>query len=230
MGGNMRTGRKILVAALVSLTGLITVTVGNRQNDKREAPAAIPRTWDAEALRTLEIPLADPAASPTHISTDYYYRIPVRPIFKSYPVYHPDKEPPGYMDSLRRQEPEIVFDASKLITQEDWSTAGEKVFDAPIEFLSSGVLYERTRGRDWFDNNRTPLTADGVLPFMRYVVRQKGKVELGILSCAMCHTRVMPSGLVIKGAQGNFPDDRAFGYETRVEAASAKDKNKGLDA
>src|SRR5262249_47450622 len=224
----MSTNRRILAAVLLSLTGLITVTVGNRQNAKREHPAAIPRTWDAEAVRTLEIPLADPAASPRHISTDYYYRIPVRPIFKSYPVYHPDKEPPGYMDLLKRQEPEIVFDASKLVTPEDWIRAGEKVFDSPIEFVSSGVLYEETRGRSWFDKNHTPLTADGVLPFMRYVVREKGKVELGILSCAMCHTRVMPSGLVIKGAQGNFPDDRAFGYETRVEAAGVKDKNKVL--
>jgi mono/diheme cytochrome c family protein len=63
---------------------------------------------------------------------------------------------------------------------------------------------------------------------MRYVVREKGKVELGILSCAMCHTRVMPDGTVIKGAQGNFPDDRAFAYETRKEAVQAQDKDKPL--
>jgi hypothetical protein len=39
----------------------------------------------------------------------------------------------------------------------------------------------------------------------------------------------MPDGTVIKGAQGSFPDDRAFGYETRIEAAQAKDKNQVLE-
>jgi hypothetical protein len=33
----------------------------------------------------------------------------------------------------------------------------------------------------------------------------------------------MPDGTVIKGAQGNFPDDRTAGYEVSLEAAKAKD-------
>jgi hypothetical protein len=132
------------------------------------------------------------------------------------------------MDLLKKQEPEIVFDASKLNTEKDWIKAGEMVFDSPVEFVSSGTLFSEVRGRAWFSKNRVPITQDGVFPFMRYIVREKGKVELGILSCAMCHTRVMPDGSVIKGAQGNFPDDRAFGYETRIEASQAKDKNESL--
>jgi len=66
----------------------------------------------------MEIPLARAAASPRHISSDYYYRMPVRPIYKSYPVYRPDKEPAEYLDSLKKQEPEVVFDASTLNTKE----------------------------------------------------------------------------------------------------------------
>jgi hypothetical protein len=52
------------------------------------------------------------------------------------------------------------------------------------------------------------------MPFATYVIRQKGKVELGTFACAMCHTRVLPDGTVIKGGQGNFPIDRAnaFGF------------------
>jgi hypothetical protein len=38
----------------------------------------------------------------------------------------------------------------------------------------------------------------------------------------------MPDGGTIKGAQGNFPDDRAFAYESRLEAAQATDKAKAL--
>src|SRR5262249_25576117 len=32
-------------------------------------------------------------------------------------------------------------------------------------------------------------------------------------------------GSVIKGAQGNFPDDRTFGYEEGIEVAKSKDKD-----
>jgi hypothetical protein len=188
----------------------------------------IPKTWVDAEIATLEIPLAHAASSPKHISAEYYYRIPVRPIYKSYPIYAPGREPPGYLERLRKMEPQITFDASKLKTKQDWISAGEIVFDAPIEFVSSGVLYSAVRDRAWYQKNRVPISRNGIFPNMRYVVRQKGIVEVGILSCAMCHTRVMPDGSTIKGAQGNFPDDRTFGYESRLEAAQAKDKNDAL--
>ena len=53
------------------------------------------------------------------------------------------------------------------------------------------------------------MAKDGTLPYFQYVIREKGKVQMGTVSCSMCHTRVMPDGTVIKGAQGNFPFDRA---------------------
>src|SRR5215469_12406160 len=71
---------------------------------------AIPRTWDDAAMATLELPLADQAASPKYPPADYYYRIPVRPMYKSYPIYVPDRKPPGYLDWLKQQEPVIVWD------------------------------------------------------------------------------------------------------------------------
>ena len=58
-----------------------------------------------------------------------------------------------------------------------------------------------------------PLTPDGVMPFMHYVIREKGKVELGSFGCVMCHTRVMPGGIVVKGAQGNMPFGLALAQE-----------------
>jgi hypothetical protein len=220
---------KLFVIALFVLSSLLAVISSNpAQDSKGKWSPTIPKTWDDEAMRSLEIPLADPTASPQHVSSDYYYRIPVRPIYRSYSVYHPDKEPPGYMESLKKREPKITFDASKLKTQEDWIKAGEIVFDAPIEFVSSGMLFSGVRDPVWYEKNQVPITKEGILPFMRYVVREKGKIELGILSCAMCHTRVMPNGTVIKGAQGNFPDDRTFAYETRMKAAQAKDGDQFL--
>jgi hypothetical protein len=59
---------------------------------------------------------------------------PVRPIYKSYPVYAPGKEPAGYEDWLKQQEPETVFDSSKLKTEDDWIRAGEIVFEAPTSY------------------------------------------------------------------------------------------------
>jgi hypothetical protein len=192
-------------------------------------PPLIPKTWDVEALQSMELPMPDPAASPTYVSADYYYRIPVRPIYKTYPVYFPKKEPSGYFDDLHKIEPEILFDSSKLKTKEDWIHAGELVFQAPIEFVdSTAILYSEVRGINWFEKNGVLTTKEGIFPNMQYVIREKGKVELGILACAQCHTRVMPDGTTIIGAQGNFPDDIAFGYETRIDVAKSHNPEKFL--
>ncbi|MBI1941270.1 MAG: hypothetical protein HYS33_07160, partial [Acidobacteria bacterium] len=154
---------------------------------------AIPRTWDDEEVASLEIPLAESRFSPGHVSSDYYYRIPVRPIYESYPVYHPDREPPGYRPWIMEQEPAIAFDSTKLKTEEDWTKAGEVVFDAPIDFDPRRlVTVESVRDRRWHRALGMPVAGDGTLPFFRYVIRQKGKVELGVNSCATCHARVMP--------------------------------------
>jgi mono/diheme cytochrome c family protein len=198
------------------------------QNASRAESPTVPRTWDEEALRSTELPLARPDVSPAYVSSDYYYRMPVRPIYKSYPVYRPDREPPDYFNRLAQQEPQIVFDERTLKTEQDWIDAGRIVFAAPIEFESSGQLFAGVRDLRWYEQNHVPVTGDGVLPFMQYVVRQKGKVELGVLSCAHCHTRVMPDGTTITGAQGNFPDDRAFSYEIRTDAAQARDASEQL--
>ena len=55
----------------------------------------IPKTWDDAEIAALELPLANPAGSPKHISANYYYKIPVRPIYRSYAVFAPGHEPPG---------------------------------------------------------------------------------------------------------------------------------------
>ena len=92
---------------------------------------SIPRAWRQSDVDSLELPLANPKYSPIHISEKEYYRIPPRVIYKSYPVYRPDREPAGYMDWLRRQEPEISFDPAQLKSRQDWIHAGALVFDAP---------------------------------------------------------------------------------------------------
>jgi hypothetical protein len=198
---------------LLAISVLLCVAIAAHAADPR-----IPKVWDTDAIASAMVPLAIPAASPVQIPSKYYYGIPVRPIYKSYPVYRPDREPAGYIDWLKQQQPRIVFDAAKLKTREDWIRAGEIVFDAPISYghifrLAGSDLYLHLP--DWYRSTGAPLLRDGSLPFYRYVIREIGKVEIGINSCGMCHTRVMPDGTAIKGAQGNFPFDRAFAWDQR---------------
>jgi hypothetical protein len=178
---------------------------------------AIPRTWDDQAVASLEVPLAVASASPVHIPSTYYYGIPVRPIYKSYAVYYPSKEPSGYIDWLKRQEPQVAFDATNLNTPADWMAAGELVFDAPVGYGHIAAFGSDLYLRDpsWYQETGAPLARDGTLPFYRYVIRKKGKIEIGLFSCGMCHTRVMPDGSVVKGAQGNFPFDRAGAWDAK---------------
>jgi len=92
-----------------------------------------------------------------------------------------------YMDWLKRQEPEILWDdkahAPPLKTEEDWIKAGEIVFDSPIN-LNGNVAVTLAEIRDpaWYQRVGTPISPDGTAPFARYFIREKGKVEL-VLSC-----------------------------------------------
>ena len=184
--------------------GISAASFSPRQQPQSFTPD-VPRTWDDAAIAELEVPLARPDSSPRHISASYYYSIPVRPIFKSYPLYAPGREPAGYFESLGRKEPEELFaDLSALKSEEEWIRAGEMVFDAPLSYLPAQPF----RDARFFARVGIPIAQDGTIPFLRYVVTRAGDVRVGTLACGVCHTRLMTNGTVIKGAQGNFPFDR----------------------
>ena len=155
----------------------------------------IPRAWDAPALATLEVPQPNAEFSPQAVPVEYYYRIPVRTIYRGYPVYAPGHEPPGYFEALQRRAPEVLWDdrgtRPRLQTAADWRKAGEAVFDAAI-FYEAVVRTADVRDPAWHADVRPPLTTDGVLPFTTYIIREKGKIELGNNACGFCHTRVLP--------------------------------------
>jgi hypothetical protein len=134
-------------------------------------------------------------------------------LYKSYPIYHPSREPAGYLDQLRALDPEPAFHPATFKTEADWIAAGRDVFEMPIDYEGPIVTMQMVRDSAWYERHRMPLAADGTLPFARYVIRQRGKVEVGNVGCAMCHTRVLPDGTAILGAQGNFPFDAVFAAE-----------------
>src|SRR5687767_4425563 len=99
----------VVTAAVLLAFGLFRVSIapGLARQQGTNASPQVPRTWDDAAVASLEVPLANPACSPVHVSSDNYYRLPVRPVYKSYPIYAPGKEPSGYIEWLQQQEPEI---------------------------------------------------------------------------------------------------------------------------
>jgi hypothetical protein len=219
---NQKPNLYILIVFL-SLCFTFIANLSSAQKAKATWKTDIPKTWVDAEMNELEIPLADPTGSPKHVSAEYYYHIPVRQIYKSYPIYAPGKEPPGYLEWLEKQEPEIRFDTTKLKTEGDWIRAGEMVFQAPVAFDVVTPEYQ-TRNPKWYEKIGTHLTRDGVYPYDQYVIREKGKIERGTRSCASCHTRVMPDGTIIKGAQGNpsFDHDFAFEMERAGNAEGAR--------
>lgn len=216
---NRRTG-SLVTTILIATTAATASGLGQTRGQTVVQPI-IPKTWDDAAMATLEVPLAEASASPKFPPADYYYRIPVRPIYKSYPVYAPGREPAGYIDWLKQQEPVIVWDnaghAPSLKTEADLIKAGEIVFDSPLLFNDLDAIdYERMR---------LPVRKDGTMSSARYVIRNTGVVEVGAGSCAGCHTRVMPDGTIVKGAQGNgVSPQQAFAYRANKDAANAKDR------
>ncbi|MGH7711020.1 MAG: hypothetical protein ACREOG_07030, partial [Gemmatimonadaceae bacterium] len=209
-------------SSLASLTLIAAIACcgGARQQQQFEAAGgpAIPRTWDEQALASMEVPLPNAEFSPRAVPLSYYEQIPVRRIYRGYPVYAPGKEPAGYWEQLKHREPELLWDDQRLRpplrTETDWIRAGEVVFTAAI-FYDAVATVDDVRNPEWHARVQPPTTKDGILPYTSYVIREKGKVELGNNACTFCHTRVLPNGDIVRGAQGNFPFDRAVGFRTR---------------
>lgn len=197
---------------------LLAAPVAAQNGRERPFQPEIPRMWDRAELRATELPLADAAATPVHATPEQYYSMPVRPIYASYPIYHPDREPPGYLAKLREREPRTVWDPAALRSQDDWVRAGRLVFDTPLVY-DVPMDPRAVRDPQWYEITGTPLLEDGVMPFARYVIREKGVVEVGGFSCGMCHSRAMPDGSLLKGAQGNFPFDHAIAQMLRRRPA-----------
>jgi hypothetical protein len=164
-------------------------------------------------------PLASTGRPPEVVPVSYYYKIPRRLIFRTYPVFAPQSEPIGYLDSLRGLEPIIEFDtALAQIDEPELTRLGGIVWDYPIFFSEVasepdfGPGWARVRDSLWYKTINPPLAKNGIMPFYRYVVRKKGIVEVGAHSCATCHDRVLKDGQLIRGAQGNFPFERMYSF------------------
>jgi hypothetical protein len=138
---NMQATAYLIGCAILAIAGT---------GDAQTFHPDIPRAWDDKQVHRFELPLAQRDRSPRYLTADEYYALKVRPIYRTYPVYAPGREPAGYMESLKQKEPEVVFDSSKLRTREYWISAGKAVFNASLS-PSSQIPGD-------------PTTSEGIIP------------------------------------------------------------------
>lgn len=188
----------------------------------------VPKTWDIHAIKEAHLPPPDTSVTIKYAPEAYYNSLPEHIIYKTFPVYAKEFEPPGYMDSLKTLDPEIVFDVNKIRNEQDWIKEGEKVFFWPANFRDVESTNFGRIDSTYLKGSGDPITKDGISPFFSYVIKEKGKVLIGDLACANCHSRVTESGDVIIGAQGNHTFDASFGYSIKDIEIPIEAINKGF--
>ena len=177
----------------------------------------VPKIWDDKALADWATPLATLKLRPGHYTAAEYYAVPADNL-RTYPMYPPDKEPPGYWESLQKKKPEPLVDLSKIRTKQDWIAAGARAFrelDDPLSRTDDPVLIARARDPQTFA--AVAGLADGSMFQPRWVVTDRG-LMLTNLECASCHRKVnvdrtieyggplaaLPEGIGPIGAAGAF--------------------------
>jgi len=164
-----------------------------------------PKIWDDSALHDWALPVMN--MRPQHYTAAEYYATPADNT-RTFPVYHPDREPAGYLDSLRKRAAEPLIEIGKARTQHEWIESGARVWD------ELDLIQVRTSDPRIIDYLRSPAalkkypvrtTKDGELFDFRRVVDKGGRLQLGVRGCAGCHTRVTADGNIISGSQANFP-------------------------
>lgn len=175
-------------------------------SEAAEARIIVPRLWDSDALADWATPIVGPGVPPRIRSPEEYYAAPIDNL-RTYPVHHPDFEPPGYLDQLRLEGPQPLIDPEQLHDRQDWIDAGQRVFDEldiPAARTQSAIAFEYLHDRDALAENETTVTKDGIIPGFRYVVDYDGKLKVTRSECASCHLQVLPDGTALRGAPGNL--------------------------
>src|SRR6188474_2878735 len=144
-----------VLIALISIICFASYTV-------KPLSEEIPKTWDEEKLYSSLLPLVDTSIKVKPVPEEYYYRIPERVIYKTYPMYMPGHEPKGYFEWLRKQDPMVMFSPASLKTEEEWIKAGEIIFDMPTGFIpidSAFISSLPSLAKNW-NKIGTPVTKE----------------------------------------------------------------------
>jgi hypothetical protein len=165
----------------------------------------VPRIWMDAALADWATPVATLNLRPAHLPESEYYAVSGDNL-RTYPVYHPDAEPPGYWEELQQKKPEPLVDVSLIHTRDDWIAAGGRAFGEADSFWS------RTSDPAIIAQARDPRSFQGALKLPdgsafgpRWVVTDRG-VQISYLACGNCHYTSRPDGsLMVGGPRGPRP-------------------------
>jgi hypothetical protein len=139
---------------------------------------------------------------------------------RTYPVYHPRREPPGYREWIKAQGPQRLIEPEKLKTEADWIEAGRVVFeglDVPwyrttdphaISYLLDADALDR------YGDRGEIVTKEGYLPLYRWVVDNDGVLKASALGCGSCHLRVGDDGTIVPGVTDNFTGFNSPAFKT----------------
>lgn len=202
----MRRSSTVL-ATLGWLLSLGLITTGSQR--KSSDGIIVPKIWDANQLATWGTPVAGVGVPATFYSEEEYYAAPIDNT-RTYPVYAPDREPKGYRDWMRKQGHQRLIEPENLKTERDWTDAGRRVFeglDFPVTRTDDARLLKFLGDAEAVKNGNDLVTRDGIIPGMRWVVDKDGKLKVSLADCSSCHSRVMPDGSLLLGAQGNLTFD-----------------------
>ncbi len=193
-----------LGALLACAMAASCVAWGQDAKSTAVATRKAPKIWDDAALHDWAISVA--GMRPQHYTAAELYAVPVDNV-RTYPVYHPDREPAGYLDSLRKRGAEPLIEIGKARTKEEWVEAGARVWEEldVIQVRTSDFrIIDYFRSREALKKYPPRMTKDGQLFDFRWIVDKAGNLQLGSRECSGCHTRVMENGTVISGSQANF--------------------------
>lgn len=189
-------GRRLLVVLVVAVLGAGVVV---------RSQSRVPQIWDDEALKDWATPIAALNVRPAHYSAAEYYSVPADNL-RTYPVYQPDREPPGYWEDLQKRAPEPMVDVSKMGTSADWIAAGERTFrtlDSVLVRTADPQLIAFLRDPKSFEGKFT--LPDGSVVGPRWVVTSTG-VMVSVTACAFCHVTRDPDKVVFGGPGGRDDD------------------------
>jgi len=197
---------RILAVCICGIASVATVSTQEKLTTSRNAALrGAPKIWSEEQLQTWYNPIAGVNVRPTHYSETEYYAAPIDNL-RSYPVYHPDREPPGYLETLRKRGPQPLIELGKARTKEGWIEAGQRVFEEfdVVQVRTSDFrIVDYVRSREALKKYPPRISKDGQLYDFRWVVDTTGELKLSIRECSSCHSQVRHDGTVILGAQGN---------------------------
>jgi len=175
----------------------------------------VPRIWNDADLADWATPIAGLNVRPAHYSEAEYYAVPADNL-KTYPVYHPDAEPPGYWEDLQKRKPEPMVDVSKIRSTADWIAAGERAFrelDSVLVRTNDPAIIAQARNPETFKG--VIKLADGTAFGPRWVVTQSG-VMLSIGACGFCHRTLQPDQTVRFGGPGGRDPEAQRGAGARL--------------